>query len=153
MATRGDTTGVYTVQQAANQLGISVEAVRQRIRRNTLRSTKREGRVYVHLDADQTRVDDIQDSDQTALLEALRAQVEQLQQQLERADERDRENRRLLAAALERIPPQLEGGTDSDRSSEARERPETPSDAPGKGMGRESQGEASARPWWRQFWR
>jgi hypothetical protein len=43
------------------------------------------------------------------------ARVELLEQELERAhglvqsaDERDRETRRLLAAALERIPPQLE---------------------------------------------
>ncbi len=48
-------------------------------------------------------------------LEDVMARVELLEQELERAhgliqsaDERDRETRRLLAAALERIPPQLE---------------------------------------------
>jgi hypothetical protein len=36
-----------------------------------------------------------------------------LERPLEAANERDRENRRLLAAALERIPPQLEAPTEA----------------------------------------
>ena len=53
MASRGDRTHDLTVTEAADQLGFSVEAVRQRLKRGTLGHTKHEGRVYVHLDADQ----------------------------------------------------------------------------------------------------
>jgi hypothetical protein len=56
------------------------------------------------------------------LVNALRDQVAQLQKQLEHAVERDHKNRRLLAAALERIPPQLEA------PPEAAERPSKPPD-------------------------
>src|SRR5215204_302445 len=101
MASRSDRTHGLTVGQAADQLGISVEAVRQRLKRGTLSHTKHEGRVYVHLDADQPTD---RTNDRDTLVESLQEQVEQLRLQLERADERDRENRRLLAAALERIP-------------------------------------------------
>jgi hypothetical protein len=46
--------------------------------------------------------------DRGELVEALRCEDEHLRRQLDQATERDRENRCLLAAALERIPPQLE---------------------------------------------
>jgi hypothetical protein len=39
-------------QEAALELGISTEAVRQRVRRGTLRAEKaKDGHVYIHLDA------------------------------------------------------------------------------------------------------
>src|SRR5215204_7054853 len=71
-----------------------------------------------------------------------KARVELLDQELERAHERDRETRRLLAAALERIPPQLEAPETPPESSVASEAgpntpgpPETPTET---------------RPWWRR---
>ena len=51
-------------------------------------------------------------------LEAVEATVELLEQELERAHERDRETRRLLAAALERIPPQLEAPAEPPQTVE-----------------------------------
>jgi hypothetical protein len=66
-----------------------------------------------------------------------------LERQLEQANDRDRENRRLLAAALERIPPQLEA-------------PQTSEDAPGQpaepSEGVEPHPEEST-PWWRRILR
>src|SRR5215204_7254724 len=47
-----------------------------------------------------------------------KARVELLDQELERAHERDRETRRLLAAALERIPPQLEAPQEASEAAE-----------------------------------
>src|SRR5215217_5092047 len=98
-----------TPQRAAELLGISVEAVRQRIRRGTLRSEKDEdGSVWIDLDPSVQHTDTDQTSDQTLLLQRLDSEVQYLRQQLEQSHERESEMRRLLAAALERIPPQLE---------------------------------------------
>src|SRR5215217_4306922 len=55
-----------TVQEAAEALGITVEAVRARIKRGKLRREKGEdGTVYVWLEAAQTQPDPVQTSDRT----------------------------------------------------------------------------------------
>jgi hypothetical protein len=60
-------------------------------------------------------------------------------------DERDRENRRLLAAALERIPPQLEAPPEPSESAETRlrRRRQCGSSAACGGAQEVAQG-----PWW-----
>jgi hypothetical protein len=104
-------------------LGVTEDAVRKRIHRGKIRYKRdSEGRYLVYPTADDRRqtVDkNYVQSESSALIFELRAQIERLEDQLQKADERDRENRRLLAAALERIPPQLEA------PSEPRESPET----------------------------
>jgi hypothetical protein len=45
--------GSYPLRVAATHLGISTEAVRMRVKRGTLPSEKRDGRVYVYVDTDQ----------------------------------------------------------------------------------------------------
>ena len=145
------------IPEAARILGISEEAVRGRIKRGTLESVKVGGRTHALLDADQTRLDDDRtdagtprESESSALTSALEARIESLERQqellerqLEQANDRDRENRRLLAAALERIPPQLEA-------------PQTSEDAPGQpaepSEGVEPHPEEST-PWWRRILR
>jgi hypothetical protein len=56
---------------------------------------------------------------------------------------------RLVSAALERIPPQLEA------PSEAREPPETTEEQQGRGAPQSAAGEAQEaaepRPWWRRM--
>jgi excisionase family DNA binding protein len=146
-----------SIPEAARLLGISEEAVRGRIKRGTLESVKVGGRTHALLDADQTRLDDDRtdagtprESEFSALTSALEARIESLERQqellerqLDQANERDRENRRLLAAALERIPPQLEA-------------PQTSEDAPGRpaepSEGVEPYPEEST-PWWRRILR
>lgn len=121
------------VAQAAEILGVTVEAIRGRIKRGTLDHERHSGRVYVLLDADQptnrTRPDTDQTTDRlqsesSALISELRERVASLEHQLDLEREANRENRRLLAAALERIPPQLEA------PSEARESPQTVAEEP-----------------------
>jgi hypothetical protein len=120
------------LKQAAEVLGVSKDAVRQRVRRGTIRSEKREdGRVYVYLDGSL-------DGDQ-----------------LEQANERDRENRRIVAALTQRIP-------EIEAPSEPREAPSEPREAPERGTD-EQQGRGptipedaspqtpSERPWWRRL--
>src|SRR5215212_3576006 len=69
------------LREAADVLGISKDAVRQRIRRRTLQADKGEdGRVYVYLDAS---VDDVQtdEGDEGDLVDELRDRVRYLEPQ------------------------------------------------------------------------
>src|SRR5215216_479754 len=85
-----DSTMRLTVPQAAGVMGISAEAVRQRIKRGTLTTEKdANGTVIVLLDADSTRTNGDRSSDSThtnddstALVEELRDRVRSLETQL-----------------------------------------------------------------------
>jgi hypothetical protein len=145
-----------SVAQAAEILGITVEAIRGRIKRGTLLHERHSGTVYVLLDADQstnrTRPDTDQttdrlQSDSAALISAKDETITTLRDQLEAERQAHAEARRLLMAALERIPPQIEA------PQEARESPETVEEEPERAESRpvtvESQ-ESVQRPWWRR---
>src|ERR671920_1453387 len=106
-----------TVAEASEILGITVEAVRGRIKRGTLDHERDSGTVYILVDADQSadrpRPDDDQttdrlQSDSAALISAKDETIATLRDQLEAERQAHAEARRLLMAALERIPPQLE---------------------------------------------
>ncbi len=141
----------YTPQQAAEILGISTEAIRQRIRRGSLPSEKAEdGRVYVHLDASQQRTDDVRTDERTlsaAHLDSLQDQITYLRQQLEQANERDREQRRIIAALTQRIPE-----LPSNTPPEATERPTETSESSGKGTAPPApQTATQRRSWWQRI--
>jgi hypothetical protein len=117
-----------TLRQAATVLGVSESAIRKRVERGTLRSDKGpDGRRYVYLDtvAD-TMVDEVADVSATherdELMSELRAHNDTLQEQLKAERQGHAEARRLLAAALERIPPQLEAPSEA-RESDVRPGP------------------------------
>src|SRR4028118_1911319 len=113
----GDGMGRYPVTEAANILGISTEATRQRIKRGTLPTERdAEGNVFVLLEgngtrttADSTRTDANGTDDSTSggtHTNADRTEdgtddkerlIRFLYEQLEHANERDRENRRIIA--------------------------------------------------------
>lgn len=141
------------VPEAARALGISPEAVRNRLSRGTLKSIKRGGRVLVLIDHDMARpterhTGDIP-SDTSDLVEALRQQIASLERQLENSNEANRENRRIIAALTSRIP-QLEAPsetpgapeTDAEPGERVEPQPE-PADAQ-EGVQRRSW-------WWRVF--
>ena len=145
-----------TVAQAAEILGVTVEAVRGRIKREKLEHERHSGTVYVLLPADQMptgrqpgddQTTDQPQSDSTALISAKDETIATLRDQLEAERQAHAEARRLLMAALERIPPQLEA------PSEARESPQTAEEASERAEPRpdtvESQ-ETVQRPWWRR---
>jgi hypothetical protein len=119
-----------TVAEASEVLGITVEAVRGRIKRGTLDHERTEKGVFVFLQADQSTDRPRPDNDQTAdrlqsegaaLISAKDETIATLRDQLEAERQAHAEARRLLAAALERIPA-------IEAPSEARESPETPSE-------------------------
>jgi excisionase family DNA binding protein len=99
-----------TIQEAARRLGVKEDAIRKRIQRGSLRHEKtQEGRVFVWVDAAQdayqdTTEDAYQDTYRDALLGAKDETIAALRAELEQAHERDRENRRIIAALTSRIP-------------------------------------------------
>ncbi len=94
-----------TIQEAARRLGVSESAIRKRVQRGTLQHQKGgDGRVYVYLDIGETGEDTVRDTSRDELVDELRDTVRDLRERLDREEEANRENRRLLAAALERIP-------------------------------------------------
>jgi hypothetical protein len=138
------------LQDAAQELGITPDALRQRIRRGQYHSTKEDGRVYVYLNLDRTETEHDVQAEPTPLISALEDRVASLERQLEQATERDRENRRLLAAALERIPPQLEAPAEPPETVEepGRGEPRSRTGDPGKGPG---EPEEQRRGFWQRL--
>ena len=142
-----------TIQEAAQRLGVKEDAIRKRIQRGTLRHEKtQEGRVFVWLDAapDTTQdaaQDTYRDASQDALLSAQDETIAALREQLVQANERDRENRRIIAALTSRIPA-------IEAPPEARDSPQTVEEEPERAGPRPATGEAQEgterRPWWRR---
>jgi len=99
-----------TQREAADQLGISVEAIRKRVKRGTLRSDKGEdGRRHVYLDTDPDAGGPQPDG--PALTSELRDRLHYVEQQLEAERQAHAEARRIIAGLVERLP-QLEAPTD-----------------------------------------
>lgn len=148
-----------TVKDAAKLLGISAEAVRQRIGRNTLRHEKVGTTVYVLLD--QIEIDQLQadtdgrqqDANQTALIKSQQEQITYLRQQLDREQDANRENRRIIAGLIERVP-ELPSATQPEQERTSQESGEdaaqqTSKDVPNPnhhGVNREAQ-----RPFWKRL--
>jgi hypothetical protein len=144
-----------TVPKAARALGISPEAVRNRLSRGTLDSTKENGTVYVLLSSNMAQyttdtpndisLDIAKDPGAVSLLDAKNETIRVLREQLEAERAANRENRRLLAAALERIPALEEA---PDTPPESPQSPETTSE----GVGRpEEPPDTGRRSWWRRL--
>ncbi len=155
------------VSEAAAELGISAEAVRSRIKRDTLRSVKEGGTVYVLLEPDQTPPERDRTTDQTsarsqsepdALISEMRGRIEDLREQLEAEREAHAESRRLLLAALEKIPPAIEAPREARESPVSPGPSDTPTPAPeGPHAAAERPQTSSSpaggerRPWWRRM--
>jgi excisionase family DNA binding protein len=99
-----------TVQQAAARLGISEGAVRNRIKRGTLRADRVAGRVYVLLSGAASRDESIDES----LLVAV------LREQLAAERQAHAEARRIIAGLVERIPA-IEAPSETSEAHEAAE--------------------------------
>jgi hypothetical protein len=161
-----------TVSEAAQALGITPEAVRMRIKRGTLRSEKRAGRVYVLLGPRPTTEHTTEQTTKPGL-DHTEDLIATLREQVQAERQAHAETRRLLAAALERIPPQLEPPSEPPGASETatpqpgrvapqpavestqtQESPETAADEQ-QGRGPiphdEAPQEGTERPWWRRM--
>jgi hypothetical protein len=102
-----------TVQQAAGQLGISEGAVRNRIKRGTLRAEREAGRVYVLLSEPDSRDKREGESELVAVL----------REQLAAERRAHAEARRIIAGLVERIPA-IEAPEDAETVEESPDRAE-----------------------------
>ena len=123
----------FTVAEASEILGITVEAVRGRIKRGTLDHERTDKGVFVLLDTDQSDDRPRPDIDQTtdrlqsnsaALISAKDETIATLRDQLEAERQAHAEARRLLAAALERIPAVEAPQEASEAAERVEEEPE-----------------------------
>jgi len=131
-------------KEAADTLGISVDAVRMRARRGTLEAEHdANGRLYVWLDDDEPQ------SDAGALISEMRGRIEDLREQLEAERQAHAEARRIIAGLVERIPPALEVPSDGRESPETIERAPDRAEETHSATGGAQEG-ARRRPWWRR---
>jgi len=146
----------HTVKEAADELGITVDAVRGRIRRGTLDSVKLDGVVYVLLDttnreqqSDESATESADTSRQTAdesglvsdqseLVGDLRGQVDWLRREVERKDT-------IIMQMAQRIP-------ELEAPPEPRDANETASkDVSGGDQVSPSNMEEPRDSWWKRF--
>ena len=143
-----------TVQEAADVLGTSVDAVRMRIRRGSIESEKDpDGRVHVWVNGDSTETKLRLDGEPSALISAKDETIRVLSEQLESEREARRRADTIIAqltqanAALAARVPELEPPREQPEASETAEeqqgRGEPHPDAPGAQEG-------TQRPWWRR---
>ena len=154
-----------TVAQAAEVLGISVEAIRGRIKRNTLEHERTQEGVFVFLNANQSTDRMQPDADRAQpdqqaesvveLMREMMAHTEERIAYLERQVEEEREARRradmLLAQLVQRIP-ELEAPTDTPQ--EPPESPTAATEQPGRVEPQaqvEGQQTPDRRPWWQRW--
>jgi excisionase family DNA binding protein len=142
-----------SVAEAARRLGISEGGVRKRVQRRQIPHERDErGRLWVWLDPTETRRDQSQDRPSSSpgqsrdeLVVELRDRIADLREQVLSERQAHAESRRLLAAALERIPPQIEAPRESPTPPDS----PGPTDTPGDhGRGQQT---PDTRPWWRRW--
>jgi hypothetical protein len=141
----------YTVIEAAKVLGVGTDAVRKRVARDTIEHEKVDDTVYVWLDdghdgGTTPRHDDDTSGDDGGAelldayreqLDAYKDQVHYLRDQLDAERRANDENRRLLAALLQRVPELEAAPGEPVLPFESRQ---------------EAAQEPTERPWW-EFWR
>jgi hypothetical protein len=134
-------------------LGITMDAVRSRVKRDTIDHERVGGRVYVLLGDDESRpgrdqhTDQVGDQGTRASEDRTAELIATLREQLQAERQAHAEARRLLAAALERIPA-------IEASPDERESPETVEQDPERAESRSGAGgaqESVRRPWWRRL--
>ena len=131
-----------TVEDAARLLGVTVDAVRKRIERGSLRSEKAGTTRYVFLDPDMTSPD----YDLTDKVTILTEHVQFLRRELEVWQEEARRKDHIIAALTERIP-ELEP---------ARDIPSEPRESAVTASGNEENPvhpEPEKPSWWRRIFR
>jgi len=152
--TMGETTDRWMdLKEAAEALGVTSEAVRKRVRRGTLESQKGEdGRLFVRMDTgSDIRPDGGYDErvghGYDELLKELRNRVGSLENQLAEEREANRENRRIIAGLVQRVP-ELEPARES--APEARESPVSASEEEGRGE-EETPADTKRQSWWQRW--
>src|SRR5215218_4282310 len=137
----GPTDQRATVPDAAELLGITVEAVRMRIKRGTLRSERQGGRVFVLLGQNQPTD---RPDEPTTLISEMRSRIQFLEDELQRKDA-------ILLNMTEAMkalsPPSQETPSEAQESDVSPGPADTPTEATSGAQ------EGAQRPWWRRIFR
>ena len=144
------------MREAADELGVSVEAIRKRVQRGSIRSDKDpDGRRYVYLDAGRDPSEAF--GAPVELVDVLRAQVEDLRADRDAWRDQARRSDYLLGSSMERTRElesrlrELDAGPPLAGSEEPRESDVSPGPGPtptDADAGPETA--AQRRPWWRR---
>jgi hypothetical protein len=130
-----------TVREAAHRLGVTPDAIRQRIKRGTIQHDKGEdGLTYVYLTPSENVSEGPSEGVTEELLRTYEDQIQFLRAELERKDA-------ILMSLTQRIP-------ELEAPPETRESPETASETSGRPPPRrvrEEPRETISRPWWRRM--
>ena len=144
-----------SVGEAAERLGVTRDAIHKRITRGSIKhETGEDGRIYVYVDTSTTVADASTDKSNVEVMERL---IANLERELEEANERDRENRRIIAMLTSRIPTieapgvpgEAEVAEDAPESPQAHYNTQTPPDAGGDAQeGTGTPGQEPRRGFW-----
>ena len=137
----GPTNQRVTVSEAAEQLGITAEAVRMRIKRGTLRSERQGGRVFVLLG--QSQPTDRPD-EPTTLISEMRSRIQFLEDELQRKDAillNMTEAMKALNPPAQEAPSQAQESTETAQEQQERGEPHSATGGAEEGV---------RRPWWRR---
>jgi hypothetical protein len=138
-----------TVAQAAAQLGVSQDAIRKRIRRNTIDYDQDpDGRIYVYVDSSEIAQDESSDASIERLVQAQHDDIDFLRRELETRTEEIRRRDSIIAALTQRLPeieapsePQLTLEETTEKKNEAVvEHP----------AGSREARRGARKPWWRK---
>jgi hypothetical protein len=146
------------VREASELLRISQHAIRQRIRRSTLASEKTAaGRVYVLLDRDvEVSGETSGEASGVDPVQMLREHNQMLREQLAEAHAANRENRRIIAGLIQRVP-ELEPGSLRDEphgpetDAETSEGVDAPTGQVDRETGVQPRRAERRASWWRRF--
>jgi hypothetical protein len=140
------------VAEAADALGITVDAVRSRVKRGTIDHERKGGRVYVLLGTDESRPGHDQYTDQVTDKGARESEdrtaelIATLREQLQAERQAHAEARRIIAGLVERIPAIEAPQEASEASGTVEEEPDRAEPHPATGDAQEG----VQRPWWRK---
>ena len=151
----GPTNQRVTVSEAAEQLGITAEAVRMRIKRGTLRSERQAGRVFVLLGPDRPTEHTTERTEPTEdrTAELIATLQEQLAEEREARRRADTIIAQLARANEEQARTIRELEAPSEPPLDERETPQTVEEGPERAEPHSATGgaeEGVRRPWWRR---
>jgi hypothetical protein len=119
-----------TVAQAATRLGVTQDAIRKRISRNTIDYDQDpDGRIHVYVDSSKIGQDKSSDASTEKLVEVQHQEIEFLRRQLETRTEEIRRRDSIIAGLTQRIPEleaPLEPQSTLENTTQADPTPERP---------------------------
>ena len=137
-----------TVAQAATQLGVTQDAIRKRISRNTIDYDQDpDGRIHVYVDSSEIEQDKSSGASTEKLVEVQHQEIEFLRRQLETRTEEIRRRDSIIAGLTQRIP-ELEAPLESQLTLENTTRTAPTPEGP---AGSQEVQRGAHKAWWRRL--